>query len=191
MTVTALAQSSFIAFGIVATVAGIDRVVLQATFTDVRAAVEFQRSADAYAFLHRQIERRLGQEHRKAGLPVNSIEAAELSAAIIAARSTATEGSLFSPEVAAAFRQIAAKAVRSPGCNPGELRTGAWELSRVVHSTATGTRPIAACIATALPALPEELEYRSAGTVLLLVDSHANLVVDILPALLAGSDLRQ
>ena len=190
MTVTALVQASFIAFGIVATVTGIDRAVVQATFPDVRAAVEFQRSADAYAFLHRQIERRLGQEHRKVGLPVNSIESTELSAAIIAARSTAAEGSLFTPGVAAAFRQIAAGASRSPGCDPGELRTGAWDLSRVVHSTATGTRPIAACIAAALPALPEELEYRSAGTVLVLVDSHANLVVDILPALLAGSDLR-
>jgi hypothetical protein len=38
--------------------------------------------------------------------------------------------------------------------------------------------------------LPAELEYRSAGTVLLVVDPHANLVVDILPALLAGSDVR-
>ena len=47
------------------------------------------------------------------------------------------------------------------------------------------------CISKALPALPDELEYRSAGTVLLLVDTHANLVVDLLPALLAGSDLRR
>ena len=46
-------------------------------------------------------------------------------------------------------------------------------------------------MAAALPHLPEELEYRSAGTVLLLVDVHANLVVDLLPALLAGSDLRR
>jgi hypothetical protein len=45
-------------------------------------------------------------------------------------------------------------------------------------------------VAAALPALPDELEYRSAGTVLLLADAHANLVVDVLPALLAGSDIR-
>jgi hypothetical protein len=42
----------------------------------------------------------------------------------------------------------------------------------------------------ALPQLPDELEYRSAGNVLLVVDPHANLVVDVLPALLAGSDIR-
>jgi hypothetical protein len=40
-------------------------------------------------------------------------------------------------------------------------------------------------------ALPDEREYRSAGTVLLLVDVHANLVVDVLPALLAGSEIRR
>jgi hypothetical protein len=38
--------------------------------------------------------------------------------------------------------------------------------------------------------LPDELEYRSAGTMLVVVDAHANLIVDVLPALLAGSDLR-
>lgn len=187
---TVVVQSLFIALAITATAARIDRAAVQGTFPDTRAVVEFQRAADAYAFLHRQVERRLGQEHRKAGRPLDPIESAELATAIINARSTAAPGSLFTPAVAAAFRQIAAKASRSPGCDPGELRTGAWKLSHGVNATATGTSPLAACIAAALPALPEELEYRSAGTVLVVVDSHANLVVDILPALLAASDLR-
>jgi hypothetical protein len=59
-----------------------------------------------------------------------------------------------------------------------------------VNSPATGSTPVNRCVAEVLPKLPEELEYRSAGTVLLLVDTHANLVVDVLPALLAGSELR-
>jgi hypothetical protein len=63
-------------------------------------------------------------------------------------------------------------------------------MSHDVNSPATGSKPIAGCIAQVLPELPDELEYRSAGTVLLLVDHHANLVVDVLPALLAGSDIR-
>jgi len=187
---TVLVQLSFVALAIVATVARIDRASAQDTFADVRAVVEFQRATDAYAFLHRQVERRLGQEHRKAGRPLDPIESAELAAAIINARPAAAPGSLFTPAAAAAFRQIAAKASRAPRCDPGELRTGVWQLSHEVNSTATGTSPLAACMAAALPALPEELEYRSAGTVLVVVDTHANLVVDILPALLAGSDLR-
>jgi hypothetical protein len=69
------------------------------------------------------------------------------------------------------------------------LKSGAWEIIEI-NSPATGTKPITRCIGAALPALPPELEYRSAGTVLVVVDSHANLVVDVLPALLAGSELR-
>jgi hypothetical protein len=64
-------------------------------------------------------------------------------------------------------------------------------MSHRANSSATGTTAITACVAAALPALPDELEYRSAGTVLVLVDTHANLVVDVLPALLAGSDIRR
>ena len=63
-------------------------------------------------------------------------------------------------------------------------------MSHHVNSPATGTDLVSPCVTAALPALPDELEYRSAGTVLLLVDTHANLVVDVLPALLAGSEIR-
>ena len=180
---------SFIAVAIVAGAVRTERVAAQDTFADVRAVVEFQRAADSYAFLHRQAERRLGQAHRRDGQPADSIRAAELAAAIVAERSSAPEGAVFTPPVAAAFRQLAGTAARTPGCNPGELRTGAW-LVRQVNSSAAGTTPVTRCIANALPALPDELEYRSAGAVLVLVDSHANLIVDLLPALLTGSDLR-
>jgi hypothetical protein len=36
------------------------------------------------------------------------------------------------------------------------------------------------CILNALPPLPDELQYRFVGVDLILVDIHANLVVDIL-----------
>ncbi len=190
MTKPALATASFIATMLVAGVAAIDREVSQDAFAVVHAVIEFQRAADAYAFLHRRVERRLGQAHRRAGEAGEVVAATELRTAIVAQRSSALESPLFTPAVVTALRHIAAKAVRAPGCDPGELRSGLWEMSHEINSPATGTRPINACIATALPALPDELEYRSAGTVLLLVDVHANMVVDALPALLAGSDIR-
>lgn len=189
MTSAALVQTSVIAVGIVLVVTGTHRVAAQDTFADVRAVVEFQRAADAYAFLHRQVERRLGQVHRGAGRPADAIEAGELATAMVAERPAAPEGALFTLPVATAFRQFAVKAARAPGCDPGELRSGIW-VAHQVNLPADGTAPLNPCIANALPALPDELEYRSAGTVLVLVDSHANLIVDILPALLAGRDLR-
>ena len=181
--------SSFIAAAIVAVGMGTDRAAAQEAFADVRAIVEFQRAADTYAFMHRQVERRLGQEHRRRGQPADVIEAAELATAIVTGRSNGSESALFTPRVADAFRRLSARAAREPGCNPGELRSGVWAL-RQVNSSAAGTTPLTPCLANALPALPDELEYRSAGTMLVLVDSHAHLIVDILPALLAGSDLR-
>ena len=153
------------------------------------AVTAFQRAAESYAFLHRQAERQLGRVHRAAGSSEVPIEARELSDAIRAAR-PAAGGELFTPAVALEFRALAASAVHA-GCDAGALRTGRWELSHTVYAPATGAQPISACIAGALPPLPEELAYRSAGTVLLVVDLHANLVVDVLPALLAGSDLRR
>jgi hypothetical protein len=161
----------------------------QAAFPDVAAITAFQRAADAYAFMHRQAERRIGQTHRRAG-EESTVSAAELRRTIVEERSRANIGPLFTPSAADAYRRIASNAVHA-GCNPGELKTGVWETSYDVNSLADGARPLTACMAAALPHLPEELEYRSAGTVLLLVDVHASLVVDVLPALLAGSDLRR
>lgn len=153
-----------------------------------RPLVDFHRAADAYAFLHRQVERRIGTAHQRAGA-ADTVGATELAAAIVAERTRRSQPALFTPAVVASFRELAADAVDA-GCDAGELRHGVWELSHEPDSPATGSRPIAACIAAVLPDLPDELEYRSAGTVLLLVDHHANLVVDVLPALLAGSELR-
>ena len=191
MTIPTLATSCVVAAAMIGTAAGIDRVVAQDMFADTRAVVEFQRAADAYAFLHRQVERRLDLAHRRAGRPIDVIESRELADAIVAERSNEPEGTLFTPAVVMVFRQRAARATRVPGCEPGELRSGVWEMFHTVNSAATNTDPVSPCIAEALPALPDELEYRSAGTVLLLVDTHANLVVDVLPALLAGSEIRR
>jgi hypothetical protein len=188
MSRAALLTSFMVAVLAVGAVAALDPAATQGTFADTRAIIEFQRAADRYAFLHRQVERRLGLEHRPAG--GGEVGERELAEAIVEARRSAAIALFASADIVDAFRNIAARALRAPDCNPGELRTGAWELSYQVNSPATGTRPLSSCIAAALPDLPPELEYRSAGTVLVVVDGHANLVVDVLPALLAGSDLR-
>lgn len=187
MTQTDLRAAAVIAAVFVAGIATIDHVLAQGTFANTRAVAEFQRAADAYAFVHRQVERRIGMAHRRTGDPADIIGTSELAAGITAERPRPAV--LFTPTVVAMFRDAALMALRA-GCDAGELRTGVWELSHEPYAPAAGSRPINPCMASALPELPDELEYRSAGTVLLLVDPHANLVVDVLPALLAGSDIR-
>jgi hypothetical protein len=67
--------AAMIATVIVGGMAAVDRVVAQATFADTRAVIEFQRTADAYAFMHRQLERRVGMAHRRSGEPVDVVAA--------------------------------------------------------------------------------------------------------------------
>jgi hypothetical protein len=140
--------------------------------------VEFQRAVDAYAFQHRQIERKLGLAHRRAGDP-GGVGSAELAAALRAERAGASEGHLFTPAAAAVFRDVLARVTRLPGCDAGDLRTGGAPPVRV-NGPAASTQRLNACVSDVLPRLPDELEYRSAGAALVLVDMHTDLVVDVL-----------
>lgn len=131
------------------------------------AIAQFQRAADAYAFQHRQIERRAG----------NKPDQAAMARALRMARAVPAEGSLFTATVSAAFRRRIAEALRGGRC------AQATEASAVVpraSDDAATTHPLAACVDTVLPRLPEELVYRTAGVSLLLVDKHARLVIDVL-----------
>ena len=187
MSRSALVASIIMAVFAVGAVAALDHAATQSTFAETRAVTEFQHAAARYAILHRQVERRLGLAHRAIA---GDRGQQELASAIVTARSSAAVDLFTSSDIVDAFRAIASRAARGPDCDPGELQSGAWELAHQSSSPAAGTRPLGRCMAAALPDLPPELEYRSAGTVLLVVDVHASLVVDVLPALLAGSDLR-
>lgn len=142
----------------------------QPRFDDGDAVTQFQRAVDAYAFQHRQVQRRVGE----------TADRAAMAAAMRSARPAAEDGAIFSPLVAAAFRARLAAAVRAAGCGAPARST-----SSVVprpNQDAGGAVPLAACVTAMLPRLPPELEYRAAGVSLVLVDIHANLVVDVLHA---------
>lgn len=133
---------------------------------EAQAMIEFQRALDDYAFQHRQVERRAGA----------SADQRAIAAGMRAARPSPQDGDLFTPLVAAAFHARINRALRG-GCKIAAADT--FVVPRPNHD-ATATAPIPACLATALPRLPAELEYRTAGVVLALVDTHANLVIDVL-----------
>lgn len=111
-----------------------------------------------------------------------------MATALQAARFTAHEGDIFSSETAGIFRARIEVAVR----------TGDFEIEDIVAANEEEVPPRAPfpvvngrfpwargaamwpCVLHALPALPDELQYRIVGRDLVLVDVHANLVVDIL-----------
>lgn len=140
----------------------------QPSFDDAQTITQFQRAVDAYAFQHRQVQRRAGEPQ----------DQTVMAGAMRAARPAADDGAIFTPLIAAAFHNRIATVLRTGGCTRPE--SGASSIVPRPNQDAAGTMPIPACLAAVLPRLPAELEYRSAGVVLLLVDTHANLVVDVL-----------
>lgn len=122
-----------------------------------QAIVQFQRAADAYAFTHRQTERRG------------------------AAVTPAIEGALFTPQAAAALRLRIQSALGASGCELSGVSDGGSVVPRV-NGGIDGTAAVPACIAAALPKLPAELEYRTAGVALILADAHLHIVIDVLHA---------
>lgn len=121
---------------------------------DPAVILKFQRAADTYAFGHRQTDRR--------GTPLE-------------ARS---EGELFTPQVAAAFRTELRRALQH-GCEKPGKDDANFIVPRVNESSA-GTVPLELCLVTVLPKLPPELEYRVAGAALILADAHRHIVVDVM-----------
>jgi hypothetical protein len=117
-----------------------------------RAVVEFQRAVDRYAFARRQVA------HQHAAPP-------------------AREGDLFSPMIADVLRHRIERALHSGCALP--VRPESFVVPRV-NSKAGDAPALVPCIARTLPALPAELQYRAAGTALLLVDAAAGTVVDVL-----------
>jgi nucleotide-binding universal stress UspA family protein len=145
----------------------------QVRFNDTDAIVHFQRTVDGYAFLHRQVERRLGMAHHA---PPGSDA---MAIAMREARPGAMPGQLLTPDVVPVIRLALTRAARAADCGPPRVSGSAAH----VHDSADRTEPLPPCLLDALPRLPAELEFRWSGDALVLVDTHAGLVVDLISGL--------
>jgi len=154
---------------VVVTLAAVSGAHPQEPFGDAAAMTQFQRSVDSYAFLHRQVQRHLGDAADRNAMAVG----------LRAARPSAADGDIFTPIIAAAFRNRIAIAARTQGCTIAASDMRSAEVPRV-GILAIGTQALPACLLGVLPRLPEELEYHAAGVALILIDTHANIVVDVL-----------
>jgi hypothetical protein len=111
----------------------------------------------------------------------------DLAISLRAARLTAAQGNIFTPDIAAEFRRIIRAAWSAPGADrmkksvtdsqpsplPGVAVNGAYPAADPVQSMPPS-------LLKRLPALPRELEYRAVGRTLILRDIEANLIVDYL-----------
>ena len=160
--------------------------VLSPTALEERALQDFDRRVHWYVRLHRRLERSLPPEHLFGDLEDMPIAVDALHAAMVDARPNARPGEFFTPGVAevliARLERVAGEGGPSEEVGPLYLGfTHRVPLPQVNDRIPGGrnARPGPALLAV-LPALPQELEYRVVGSTLLLVDVHADLVLDVL-----------
>jgi hypothetical protein len=111
----------------------------------------------------------------------------ELARKIREARHDAKQGAIFTPAISNEFRRLLGIAMA--GRNDGDIkkslaRSEPVRLSLHVNETYPAEVPLQSTPPTILmnlPRLPPELEYRINGRALVLRDTNANLVVDLIP----------
>ena len=168
----------------------------QVTTADREAAlVAFRSRVDAYAALHRRLEEPLPPLTPTSN-PLRTYVVRQLLAnAIRKARAGAQQGDIFSPSISLVFRAIIAKAF--DGRDVDALLADLYDEHPGLHGVrpavneplpAGATHEMPSLLLQALPALPEDLEYRIVDRDLVLWDIHANLVVDFVPRALVAVD---
>jgi hypothetical protein len=154
---------------------------------DAQTSVDFLKRIDAYAELHRKVERTLPELPKNPTPTQSDTHARNLARLIAQARPGAKEGDMFTRETRAYVRRQIARALAGPDGaavrssvseeNPGrvQLRVNA----RYPEGIPLTTMPPQ--ILGALPKLPDDLEYRFIGERLILLDVHAQMIVDYIP----------
>ena len=155
-----------------------------------QALTTLERTTRDYALMHRRLERQIGPI--ELATPVAEINRMiqELAAAIRAERADAKQGDFFTPALARLLRTRIHDTLYEHGYTVDDARAssrlGGVDYARVklqvngTFSWALGAAMLP-CLIDALPPLPPELQYRMVDDLLVLVDVHASLIVDILP----------
>ena len=151
---------------------------------DAALSVEFLKGVQAYVDLHKKLEATLPPRPEHATPAEIQAHEDALAKLIVQARSRAKQGDLLPQKVRAYLRRQIGAVLRGPDGavirqsvmedNPGrvQLKVNA----RYPDGLPITTMP--APILGALPKLPEHVEYRFVGERLVLLDIHAQLVMD-------------
>ncbi len=155
-----------------------------------KAVEEFTARVKEYAALHQKIEGTLPKLPDKPTPQQIDFKQRELGRLIKQARVKAKQGDVFTPTMQAYARQQLLKVFSGPA--------GAARHASVMDENPIGTKiavndrypdsiPLSTMppeVLQVLPKMPEELEYRFVGDSLVILDPHAHLIVDYVPAAL-------
>jgi hypothetical protein len=152
---------------------------------EYRVVSRFSRAVDDYVLMHRIVS---PVPPEMMCLPDGAVAVVnDLAATPIDARPAPREGDIFALDVADLFRDRVARALRQHEINVWDLVADMNEDEMVAPPVrvnerlpwGVGDRSIQ-WLLSALPTLPEQLEYRLVGRDLVLFDAHDDIVVDVL-----------
>jgi len=154
---------------------------------DAAALKKFTLSVDEYLNLRKAIEKKLPALKNKEELPeMIAAHQQALARKIREGRLNAKIGDIFTRDVREAFRHVIQSVFQDPQTAATRSTLQQQKTVRVVPLVVNGIYPDAVAETTfpsallqKLPQLPDELAYRIVGRDLVLVDSTANLVVDL------------
>jgi hypothetical protein len=156
------------------------------TNPDAELLVDFKKRIDDYMALHNKLERE--SPPLKETKDPAKIKASQevLAMKIREARKDAKQGDIFTPEIRQLFRRLMYPEVK--GREGRETRAAITEESHEVKAVPLKVNAgypdkaplmtVPPNILAALPKLPEDLEYRFVNRNMILLDIHANLIVD-------------
>jgi len=161
------------------------RAVAAQELREYKAVSTFAKAVDQYVLM-RRITEPLPPETMC--LPDGTIaKVNDLAATPFDARPVPHEGDMFSPDVADVFRDRIVRAIRQFEVNVWDLVSDMNEEESVAPPAVVGEPlpwgagdGVVRWLNAVLPQLPEGLEYRLVGRDLLLFDTQAKVVVDVL-----------
>jgi hypothetical protein len=172
------------------------QVLCRSEADDIAALQMFNRSVNTYVEMTRRLHVPLSP-WIGSDLEAMAVARDSLARAIAAERRDARQGDIFGPEVADFFRvrvdasgALEGRQLAPARCTE-EAEDARCEPMPIVNSRLAWmwSAPVGDALARALPPLPMELQYRLSpdGSVLLLVDVRAALVVDLMDVAPASS----
>ncbi len=156
---------------------------------DAQVLVDFKTRIDQYMALHNKLKKE-GPPLKETKNP-REIKASQdvLAMKIREARKTAKQGDIFTPEIRELLRRLMYPETKGPtgAETKAAITEEAHETKQVVmkvnadYPDSAPMMTVPPNILSALPKLPEDLEYRFVNRTMILLDTHANLIVDFVP----------
>jgi len=153
---------------------------------------DFEERVDSYMKIHKAAEADMGKLSTTNSVQQLNAKKNSLTDGIFTRRSTAAQGDIFTPAIAAEFRKVIAQNLQRRSHRiHSSIRSGEKVIAKVhingPYPEGVPLETMPPTLLSSFPKLPQELDYRFIGSTLILRDVSANLVIDMMPNAIAAN----